>query len=938
MPEYNLDWNKYTKAAIDLACEGTVLLENHQETLPLKSGTKVALFGRMQAHYYKSGTGSGGMVNVDHVVDIREGLMNDGSVELDRELMEVYDRWEESNPVNEGIGWGNERWSQDEMPLDDELVSGCASRNDCAVIVIARTAGEDRDNSYDKGSLSLQDNEEEMIKKVCGAFAKTIVLLNTGNIIDMDFVSKYRPSAVLYVWQCGMIGGTAVARILTGKVNPSGLMPDTVAKSFEDYPSTPYFGDKDSICDKYSEDIYVGYRYFTTFAPEKIMYPFGFGLSYTTFDISGAELNVTDDKVTVKARVTNLGEIPGKKTVLLFAHLPKGALAKPDKVLVGFTKTYEIMPGGTCQAEISVDKKYFASFDDDGRAGCGTGWILEEGVYDLHLGGDSLNSDIILSFNVDKTENIEEVEPVMAPVEELDRFTQDKIGKLVFEKAPLRRKDYKKDFASLVPEEIPQTGDVGIKLIDVKNGKASMRDFVAQLTDEDLCLIIRGEGMSCPKVTTGTAGGFAGVSKEINELGVPACCCSDGPSGMRIDSGKRAFSLPNGTCMAASFNTEAVENLFGWFGLEMMSNRVDTILGPGMNIHRHPLNGRNFEYFSEDPVLSGKMASAQIKALEQHGVTATIKHLCVNNRETRRRDMNCVVSERALREIYLRGFEIAVREGKARSIMTSYNLINGTYAASNYELNTLVLRQQWGYSGITMTDWWAYINVAPPANLHHQAQEHSMMARAQNDLYMVCSSVDRKFVNESDCLEELKAGRGITRAELQRNAVNILNFAMNTPAMDNINGNKAVINQIDCPFKNENISADADYFYDVEDGTVIDVLSQVDTSVNRDFILGITCDKQGVYDVEITASSELNELAQIPMTLYFTSIPFSVITWNGTNGKDDTRTGRLAITSRHIVLRAHLSGGGVKLKTVKFKFVTPLTDEILAEIFGKKED
>ncbi|SCW55618.1 beta-glucosidase [Ruminococcaceae bacterium YRB3002] len=936
MPEYILDWNKYTKAAMDVATEGAVLLENRDNVLPLADGARVALFGRMQTHYYKSGTGSGGMVNVEHVVDIREGLKDSGRVVLDEELMGIYDKWDEENPVDPGIGWGNERWSQEEMPVTEELVKSVSMRNDTAVIVIARTAGEDRDNSYSKGSLSLQDGEEELIRLVTEAFAKTVVLLNTGNIIDMSFVKKYRPQAVMYIWQCGMIGGTAAAKLLTGEENPSGLLTDTIARTFDDYPSTPYFGDQDSVRDQYTEDIFVGYRYFTTFNRAAVMYPFGYGLSYTTFDISGAQFVMKDGKVIVAARVTNLGEVPGKKTVLLFADPPAGALAKPSRVLVGFTKTYEIMPGGTCPIEIEADMKSFASFDDDGRAGCGTGWILEKGIYDLHIGGDSLNSDIVLSFTLDETRNIEAVEPVMAPVEEFERFTVGDDGKLAFEKVPTRTKDYYSERFSLVPPEIPQTGDKGIKLIDVKNGKASMDDFIAQISDEDLCLIIRGEGMSCPKVTTGTAGGFAGVDPVLNAMGVPACCCSDGPSGMRIDSGKKAFSIPNGTCIASTFNLKAVESLFGWFGIEMISNRVDTILGPGMNIHRHPLNGRNFEYFSEDPLLSGKMASAQIKALEQNGVTATIKHFCVNNRETRRRDMDSVVSERALREIYLRGFEIAVREGGARSIMTSYNKINGTYAASHYELNTLLLREQWGYKGITMTDWWAYIVGTPPANMHHELRDHAAMARAQNDLYMVCSSVDPAHLADSDCYDELMAGN-ITRAELQRNARNILNFAMNTPAMDRLNGDKAVVNGIDCPFHDESVDVDANYFYDIEANPVINVLEQVDTSTGKDMIIGISCETNGVYEMEFTASSELNELAQIPMTLYFTSIPFVVLTWNGTEGRDDTRTAKVIVNSRHVVLRAHLGGPGVRLKTLKFKFVSAVTQEIMDEILRKGE-
>ena len=932
MPEFVLDWNRYTQAAMQIACEGSVLLENRNSTLPVKEGARVALFGRMQTHYYKSGTGSGGMVNVEHVVDIREGLLTSGKVTLDEELMNIYDEWEKENPVDPGIGWGNERWSQDEMPLDDSLVEKAASRNEYAVMVIARTAGEDRDNSYDKGSLRLQDGEVDMIRKVCKNFDKTIVLLNTGNIIDMSFAVDFRPGAILYIWQGGMIGGTATAKILTGEVNPSGLLPDTIAKDIKDYPSTPYFGDKDCLTDYYSEDIFVGYRYFTTFAPEKVMYPFGYGLSYSTFDISGATMSVTDEKVKIRATVSNLSEIPGKKTVLVFGSAPKGKLAKPSRVLVGFTKTYDIMPGGTCPVEIEADLKSFASFDDDGRCGLGTGWILEKGIYDVHIGGDCLNSDITLSFTLDETRCIESLEPVLAPVQEFERFTMDDSGKLAFEKVPTRKADYLADFEKRVPAEIPQTGDKGIKLIDVKNGKASMDDFIAQLTDEDLCLIIRGEGMSCPKVTTGTAGGFAGVAKEINELGVPACCCSDGPSGMRIDSGKKAFAIPNGTCIASSFNIEACENLFGWFGIEMISNRVDTILGPGMNIHRHPLNGRNFEYFSEDPLLSGKMAAAQIKALEQNGVTATIKHFCVNNRETRRRDMDSVVSERALREIYLRGFEIAVKEGKARSIMTVYNRINGTYGAGNYELNTMLLREQWKYTGITMTDWWAYINTVPSFNMHRNLSEHAIMARAQNDLYMVCSSVDRKFLDETDAYEELKLGRGITRAELQRNAKNILNFAMNTPALARLNGDKAVVKHIDCPFKEESVDAEVNYFYDIVDNPFINVEESVDTSTGKDFIFGVTVDDPGVYRMDFTATSELNELAQIPMTLYITSIPFKVITWNGTEGREDVRHSKLALFSRHTVLRAHFGSLGVKLKSVKFTYIMPVSEQTLNEI------
>ena len=275
MPELTLDWNKYIETAVRTAAEGIVMLENKNDALPLKNGTHVALFGRMQTHYYKSGTGSGGMVNVSHVTDIREGLADSTSVTLDKELIDIYDKWDAENPITADLGWGMEAWSQPEMPLTQDLCKELASRNDAAVIVIARTAGEDRDNTADKGSFYLSDSEEEMLKEVTAAFDRTIVLLNVGNIIDMEFVSKYDIKSVLYVWQGGMIGGTAVARVLTGDENPSGCLTDTIAKKLEDYPAHENFGKDDINEDFYREDIFVGYRYFETFAKDAVLYPFG---------------------------------------------------------------------------------------------------------------------------------------------------------------------------------------------------------------------------------------------------------------------------------------------------------------------------------------------------------------------------------------------------------------------------------------------------------------------------------------------------------------------------------------------------------------------------------------------------------------------------------------------------------------------------------------
>ena len=931
MPELVLDWNKYIEAAISAAAEGTVMLRNEEEALPLKHGTRVALFGRMQTHYYKSGTGSGGMVNVSHVTDIREGLASSPALTLDPELMDIYDSWEKENPIDEGLGWGKEAWSQKEMPVSSELAKTLASRNDAAVIIIARTAGEDRDNTAEKGSYFLSDSEEEMLSSVSSEFNRTIVILNTGNIIDMSFVARYDIKSVLCVWQGGMIGGTAVARVVTGEVNPSGCLTDTIARELSDYPSDDNFGNKDLHEDIYEEDIFVGYRYFSTFAPSKVLYPFGFGLSYTDFTMKVTSFVFDGKAVKVMAEVMNTGAVPGKKAVMLYASAPQGRLSKPSRVLAGFAKTGIIPTGGNEVIEITAPVRALASYDDDGRTGLGTGFILDAGHYSFYLGGDVTTTDEAGSFDLDAPVLVEALENVMGPTKAFKRLTAAPSPSgngfvKDYEDAPLQTADFLSSRMSRVPAEITQTGDRGIKLADVKQGKNTLDEFIAQLTDVDLSLIIRGEGMGSSKATIGTAAAFGGISRELKALGIPTLCCSDGPSGMRIDSGKKAFSLPNGTCLASTFNTALVEELYTYLGIEMVSNKIDSLLGPGINIHRHPLNGRNFEYFSEDPLLTGLMACAQIRAFEKNGVTPTVKHLCGNNRETHRREMSSVISERALREIYLPAFEISVREGNARSIMTSYNRVNGIYSANNYDLNTMVLREQWHFTGIVMSDWWAYIGVTGGDTAEYSLTDHSVMARSQNDIYMVCSNVEKECLDEADTFKELTEGDGsrITRAELQRNAANILRFAMNTPAMDRVCGTPVTVTHIGDPFKDDDVSVEVDKFYEVDDELVID--RPENTWADKDFVFGITAKKQGFYMLEMTGCCDLNSLAQVPMQMYVSSIPFAVVTWNGTEGRDITMNQQTVLFTRNGVMRIHFSAPGVKLKKMIIRYIRPFTE------------
>ena len=325
-----LDWEQYLEASARAVSQGVVLLKN-DGALPLKKDGEAAVFGRIQLHYYKSGTGSGGMVNVSKVVGITDGLTEAG-YKVNQKLLDIYTQWDSEHPFNYGEGWGGEPWSQEEMPLTDDIVKSAAETSDTAIVIIGRTAGEEMDNKLEKGAFLLSDLEEDMLKKVAAVFPKTVVLLNTAGLIDMGFMDRYDVSAVMYVWQGGMVGGTGTAMALTGEVSPSGKLPDTIAYSVHDYPSDKFFGSGEEDC--YGEDIYVGYRYFETFAKDKVRYPFGFGMSYTTFDIS-AEFSAADGVVTANVTVKNTGSVPGREVVQIYCEAPQGRLGKPARVLCG---------------------------------------------------------------------------------------------------------------------------------------------------------------------------------------------------------------------------------------------------------------------------------------------------------------------------------------------------------------------------------------------------------------------------------------------------------------------------------------------------------------------------------------------------------------------------------------------------------------------------
>lgn len=907
-----LDWNEYLEKAALVNAEGIVMLKNDREALPISKKTEIAVFGRIQLDYYKSGTGSGGMVNVSKVVGITDGLIEAGA-KINTKLLDVYKNWVNDNPFDLGEGWGGEPWSQEEMPLTDDIVSQAAQTSKAAIVIIGRTAGEEKDNSCTEGSYLLTKGEHEMLAAVRAHFERMIVLLNVGSIIDMSFVDKYDPEAVLYVWQGGMTGGSGAAKVLLGEVSPSGCLPDTIAYDITDYPSDKDFHDRDR--NFYCEDIFVGYRYFETFAKDKVRYHFGFGLSYTTFESEVVQKTRTDKGMSYDIKVTNTGSCEGKEVVMLFCRycgVPEDGISVPDRVLCGFEKTKTLAPGESQTVRIDVDLRDIAVYDDTGITGHKYCWVLPANIR-CEICKSTLNGEPVqpvdeMTFDEDIV--LEQLWQALAPVMPFKRMV-NKGGRVEFEDVPLSQVDEQKRRLEAIPEEISFTGDKGIKLCDVVNGKNSLDEFIAQLTDDDLNCLIRGEGMCSPKVTAGTAAAFGGVSERLAELGVPCGCCSDGPSGMRLDVGTKAFSLPNGTLIASTFNKELITELFALLGLEMRANNVDCLLGPGMNIHRHPLNGRNFEYFSEDPFLTGAMAAAELKGLHSAGVEGTIKHFCANNQETNRHFLDSAVSERALREIYLKGFEIAVKQGGGSSIMTTYGKVNDLWTAGNFDLNTEILRKQWGFTGFTMTDWWANINDRTEAP---DKGNFAAMVRAQNDVYMVCANGES---NDDNIIKALDDGR-VTRSELQRAAKNILGFIMETHAMKRLMGCDEAVEVINKPVEHEYENSGKDIFK-VESSAVID-LSGVQTSPNSDYSFTLDLADPGLYTMKMTASSKQSELAQMPVTVFTLGTAVATFTFNGTGGEPVTITvENIPMYSRFTVMRLHFALGGLDLISIELE-------------------
>lgn len=759
----------------EAAAEGSVLLRN-DGVLPFSKTDTLSVFGRTQNDCFYVGYGSGGDVIKPYTVNYIEGLRNCGA-KLNEDLVNIYAEWCKKNPPDHGF-WGHWPYYYEEMPLDTAVINTAAKISDCAVVVIGRAAGEDRENALTAGSYFLTEDEESLISRVSSVFKRTAILLNIGGIIDMSWEKRLlkNDTAILIPWQGGMESGNAVAETLFGIKEPSGRLTDTITENYFDYPCAEDFGKKD-FCN-YTEDIFVGYRYFETFCKEKVLYPFGFGLGYGKFERTFTEGKKTENSVILKIYTENISSFPSKDVIQIYAESPQGTLGKPARVLCGFKKTEKLLKNEHCEVIFEIPFYTFSSYDDNGISGHISSYILEKGEYNFYMGGDVRSAEKIFSFTLENTLIIENLKQVSAPNISFERIKaqSDKSGNLmpISESVTLSSNDLRKIIIDNISGDYGYSGDVGITFDDVKSGKNTIESFIAQLSPKELEALSRGDYvMNSPLGAKGNAGVLGGVLPSLRKKGIPPITTTDGPSGIRLSS--CCSLLPDGTSVAAMWNPELAFKVYKKLGNEMKNKGSDILLAPAMNIHRSPLCGRNFEYYSEDPYLTGKTGAAVIRGLQSENVGACPKHFACNNQETNRNSNDSRVSERALREIYLKGFEICVKEAAPLSIMTSYNKVNGVWSHYNYELCTRILRDEWNFDGFVMTDWWMQYTKSPE---FPNIKDNAYRVRAGVDVLMPGGKRIGTHKSDGTLLKTYGKPNGITLGEMQQTAKHILKSIM----------------------------------------------------------------------------------------------------------------------------------------------------------------
>lgn len=742
-----LPFPETARMARQVAGEGMVLLKN-DGTLPFH-GKKLALFGVGATDTIVCGTGSGYAFS-PYKVTVMQGLQGAGIEITSTAYLEKYKKGQkQAARSGRKLSIIDKRWSgitpeAVEVPITDEDLKA-ASAADTAIYVIRRNTGENFDRKAEKGDYYLSDMEVQNLRAVAGYFAHTIVVLNTCVIDAAEINSISGVSALILMGQAGMESGNALADIIKGKVNPSGKLTDTWAKRYEDYPASKTFSANDGITEyeQYHEDIFVGYRWFDSFGLE-VEYPFGYGLSYTDFAIKPVSVTADWNQVQLTLRVHNTGKIAGREVVQIYASAPAGRLPKPCQELKGYAKTGLIAPGGAAEVSISFATENLSSYDEKKAA-----WIMEPGDYLIRVGNHSRATSVAAVIRLDGEAVTRQVSNQLVPEKPLERIVPP-VWNRETANAPVIRliaaDCVSIDNVSRIPGEtvtyIPEGSGYtiperkyrfpfhleeriqtvrscpGATLPDVKSGRVTMEEFVASLDTETLLRIVTGIGKETKHPIPSRAGdkqysnaiALAASGKTTAQytktLGIPALAMCDGPAGLHL-MGSNCTAYPVGMALAQTWDMEAAARIGDAYGKELEKYHVHIALGPGMNIHRDPLCGRNFEYYSEDPLLTGKTAAGFTDGMQKNhpGYGVALKHFACNNQEIDRITSDSRVSERALREIYLKGFEICVREAQPLTVMSSYNCINGTHTSSRYDLLTDVLRGEWGFKGFVMTDW-----------------------------------------------------------------------------------------------------------------------------------------------------------------------------------------------------------------------------------------
>ena len=723
------------------AAAGIVLLKN-TGILPLDPAAPVALLGAGAGRTVKGGIGSGDVNNRANVT-IYEGLKAAGAQITSEGWLADYEaRYQAAR-----LAWKDKILADAKevenpfdayaanpftLPQGRPVAAQDLKKAAAALYVISRISGEGKDRRLEKGDYYLSDAEHADLLALDRMGLPIVLLLNAGGPVELTALLEETShiEAILQLSQLGQEGGHAVADVLLGKATPEGKLTATWARHYEDYPDAGRFGYLDGDLDKavYSEGIYVGYRWFDSFGVQPL-FPFGYGLSYTSFAIRFEGLRTLPGAVEVDLSVQNTGIcFAGREVAQVYLSCPQKGGAREFRRLAGFAKTRLLAPGEGETLTISIPQKQLASFDPR-RAG----WVVDEGLYGVWAGSSSADLELCARLRVAAGTLIEQTHPICPAAQPIQEPGASPAALAARQAAAAPVWDF-------TPQAEPAPAAPACPPAD---GPA-----------EELVPLLYGnitQGAS----TLGSAGrrvpGSAGETTEAMEAGgVPSLIMADGPAGLRLrqsyqvdradgsvygagvlSSLENGFletppchedadtyyqfctAFPVGTALAQTWDLELMRAFGQAVAVEMEEFGVDLWLAPGMNIHRNPLCGRNFEYYSEDPLLSGLLAAAVTAGVQGDGrCGVTLKHFACNNQEDHRMGVDVQVSERALREIYLRGFEIAVRAAAPAAVMTSYNRINGVYSANNPDLCTVLLRQEWGFGGLVMTDW----NTTVPAD------------------------------------------------------------------------------------------------------------------------------------------------------------------------------------------------------------------------------